>query len=217
MASPKYSRAEVIADGCVHVVGITSSLVAMTVLVVLAQMHLPAASAASLTIYGFCAVAMFVLSAAYNLVSRPRWKDILRKFDHSAIFVMIAGTYTPFALIEIGGSSGALLLIVVWAIAISGIALKFALPQRFDQISIGLYLLQGWVVLTAIEPLILAVTPRVLVLLVLGGILYTVGVVFHLWQRMPYQNAVWHIFVLCAAACHYAAIVFAVAPEFGSA
>ena len=217
MALPKYSRAEVIADGCVHVVGITASLVAMTVLVVLAQMHLPPASAASLTIYGFCAVAMFVLSAAYNLVSRPRWKDILRKFDHSAIFVMIAGTYTPFALIEIGGSSGALLLIVVWAIAISGIALKFALPRRFDQISIGLYLLQGWVVVTAIEPLILAVTPRVLILLVLGGILYTVGVVFHLWQRMPYQNAVWHIFVLCAAACHYAAILFAVAPEFSSA
>ena len=217
MAFPEYSRAEVIADGCVHVVGITASLVAMTVLVVLAQMHLPPPSAASLTIYGICAVAMFVLSAAYNLTSQPRCKEILRKFDHSAIFVMIAGTYTPFALIEIGGIWGAMLLVFVWAVAIGGIALKFALPRRFDQVSIGLYLLQGWAVLAAIEPLILAVTPRVLVLLLLGGVLYTVGVVFHLWQRLPYQNAVWHIFVLCAAACHYAAILYAIAPEFGSA
>ena len=185
MVFPEYSRAERIADGCVHVIGITASLVAMTVLVVLAQMYLPLSSAASLTIYGICAVAMFALSAAYNLTNQPIW--------------------------------GAMLLVFVWAVAIGGIALKFSLPRRFDQISIGLYLLQGWAVLAAIDPLISSVTTRVLVLLLLGGVLYTVGVVFHLWQRLPYQNAVWHIFVLCAAACHYAAILYAVAPEFGSA
>jgi len=210
MTFPEYSRAERIADGCVHCLGIAASLVAMPVLLIVAQRNLPLASAASLAVYGASAIAMFSFSAAYNLIEQPRWKALLRHCDHSAIFVMIAGTYTPFALINIGGSWGLALLATVWAIAVAGIALKIALPRRFDQVSIGLYLLQGWVVLGAIDPLASAVSSRVMVLLVIGGALYTTGVVFHLWRRLPYQNALWHVFVLSAAAFHYAAIVDAV-------
>lgn len=211
---PEYSRAELIADGCVHFLGVVASLAAMSILVVLAQRHLPAASASSLTVYGFSAVAMFVFSAACNLTERPRWKEFLLHCDHSAIFLMIAGTYTPIAVIKIGGIWGFALLATVWTIAIFGIALKILLPHRFDRVSIGLYLLQGWAVLAVIDPLASAVSTRVMALLAIGGALYTIGVVFHLWRRLPYQNAIWHVFVLSAAAFHYAAILEAVALGF---
>lgn len=217
MTFPEYSRAERIADGCVHALGISASLAAMPILVFLAQRHLPVASASSLAVYGISAVAMFVFSAAYNLAWHPRWKEFLRHCDHSAIFVMIAGTYTPLALIKIGGTWGLLLLAGVWTIAFAGIALKIFLPRQFRQVSIGLYLLQGWAVLGAIDPLTSAVTTRVLTLLAIGGCLYTAGVVFHVWRRLPYQNAIWHVFVLAAAAFHYAAILDAVVPALSRA
>ncbi len=217
MAFPEYSRAERIADGFVHCIGVAASLVAMTILGVLAYRHLPVASASSLAVYGISAVAMFVFSAAYNLAERPRWKEFLRHCDHSAIFVMIAGTYTPLALIKIGGTWGFALLATVWTIAFVGIALKILLPRRFDQVSIGLYLLQGWAVLGAIDPLTSVVSTRVMALLAIGGGLYTTGVVIHLWRRLPYHNAIWHVFVLSAATFHYAAILDAVAPSFSHA
>jgi hemolysin III len=213
-AEPRYSRAERIADACVHCLGVAASLAAMAVLVVLARRHLPAASAGSLTVYGISAVAMFAFSAAYNMIGRPHWKEVLRHCDHSAIFVMIAGTYTPLALITIGGIWGFALLASVWTIAIAGIGLKLLSPRRFDRISLGLYLVQGWAVLAAIGPLTSAVSTRVMALLAIGGALYTIGVVFHLWRGLPYQNAIWHLFVLSAAALHYVAIVDAVAPGF---
>ncbi len=217
MSFPEYSRAERIADGCVHSLGLVASLVAMPILVVLAQHHLPAESVTSVAVYGLSAVAMFVFSAAYNLTEQPRWKEFLRRCDHSAIFIMIAGTYTPFALIKIGGDWGIALLAAVWTIAIIGIAVRFLLPRRFDQVSIGLYLLQGWIVLGAIDPLTSAVSMRVFTLLAIGGCLYTIGVVFHLWWRLPYQNAIWHVFVLSAAAFHYSAILDMVVPGFSNA
>lgn len=216
-SDPVNSRAELIADGFVHCLGVVGSVVAISFLMVFAQRHLSTASASSLMVYGFSAVVMFVISAAYNLTERPRWKEILLRCDHSAIFLMIAGTYTPIALIKIGGIWGFALLATVWAIAVIGIALKILLPRRFDRVSIGLYLLQGWAVLAAIEPLTSAVSTRVVALLAIGGALYTIGVVFHLWQRLPYQNAIWHAFVLSAAAFHYAAILDAMAPGFSHA
>ncbi len=208
-----YSRAERLADGCVHCLGVVSSLAAMPLLVIIAYHCLPMASTSSVAIYGMGAIAMFVFSAAYNLIERPRLKEFLRYCDHSMIFVMIAGTYTPLAVIKIGGNLGLSLLIAVWTIAVTGIALKLLLSRRFDQFSIGLYLLQGWAVLGAIDPLMSAVTTRVIVLLAIGGVLYTTGIVFHLWQRLPYHNAIWHVFVFSAAICHYAAIFDTVTSE----
>ena len=207
MNFPEINSAERFADGCVHFLGVVASLVAMPVLVIIAYHYLPISSTSSVAVYGFGAIAMFVFSAAYNLIDQPRWKSILRHCDHSAIFVMIAGTYTPFAVVTIGGSWGLMLLTTVWTLAISGIILKILSPRRFDQISIGFYLLQGWVVIGAIDPLMTAVSTRTLVLIAVGGVLYTTGVIFHLWRRLPYQTAIWHVFVLCAAIFHYAAIL----------
>lgn len=207
MSFPSYSRRERIADGCVHVAGIGASLVAMAVLLFLAQRHMPAASVASVAVYAAGALSMFIFSAGYNLVGRPRWKEILRRCDHAAIFIMIAGTYTPFAVVGIGGAWGLALLAGVWAAAVIGIALKLMAPSRFERVSVGLYLLQGWAVLVALDVVVEAIPTRTLVLLGIGGGLYTAGVAFHLWRRLAYQNAIWHGFVLCAAAVHYAAII----------
>jgi hemolysin III len=144
-------------------------------------------------------------------VVRPRLKEILRRLDHAAIFLMIAGTYTPFILIKMNTSWGLGLLAVVWSMAAIGIAIKLFAPRFLDGLSTALYLVQGWAVIAAWEPLMSAMPGRVLTLLVAGGVLYTIGVVFHLWERLPYQNAIWHGFVLSAASCHFAAVIFVVA------
>ncbi len=152
-------------------------------------------------------VATFTCSAGYHLVVRPRIKEVFRRLDHAAIFLMIAGTYTPFVLIKMDNAWGLGLLAVVWGMAAIGIAIKLFAPRFLDGLSTALYLVQGWAVVAAWEPLQTALSSSVLTLLMVGGVLYTVGVVFHLWNRLPYQNAIWHGFVLSAASCHYAAVI----------
>jgi hemolysin III len=176
---------------------------------VLLALAFPAATAgtlASLLLYSAGLLAMLSFSALYNLTVTPRRKEILRRLDHSAIYLMIAGTYTPFAL-KIGGMQGIVLLSVLWGVAALGIALKLLRPRRGDGLSLVLYLAMGWSMLFALRPLIDAVTASVLVLLMAGGIVYTLGVVFHLWQRLRFNNAIWHLCVLAGAACHYAAVL----------
>jgi hemolysin III len=161
----------------------------------------------SLAIYGLALVATFSCSAGYHLIVRPKPKEVFRRLDHAAIFLMIAGTYTPFILIKVNNSWGLALLAVVWAMAAIGIAIKLLAPRFLEGLSTALYLVQGWAVLAAWQPLMSALSGVVLTLLMVGGVLYTVGVVFHLWDRLPYQNAIWHGFVLTAASCHYAAVM----------
>jgi hemolysin III len=209
---PKYTLGERVADGCLHIVGVTASLFALTVLLVIGIKSDAALWVVSLTIYGLALVATFGFSAGYHLVARPpTLKEWLRRFDHAAIFLMIAGTYTPFILIEMNTPFGLSLLAVVLAIAAAGIVLQLFAPRYLAGLSVALYLVQGWAVLAAIEPLMSALPGRALTLLMAGGVLYTVGVVFHLWERLPYQNAIWHGFVLVAASCHFTAVIFIVA------
>jgi hemolysin III len=205
--SPRYRRSELLADGVVHVVGLTLGLVAC---IALALTSLPAADAsrlASLGLYAGGLLAMLACSALSNMRGDGPWKGVFRRLDHAAIFVMIAGTYTPFALIAIGGWWGTGLLVFVWTIAVCGVALKLLDADRFRPLSIAAYLLLGWSALVALGPLSAAVSTLGLVLLVSGGVIYSVGVVFYLCNRLPYHRPIWHAFVLAAAACHYAAIV----------
>ena len=139
-----------------------------------------------------------------------RLKAILRRFDHAAIYVKIAGTYTPLAFVKMGDAVGLALLGAVWAITVFGATAKLLWPGRLVRTSYVLYLVQGWAILAAFNSLLPAVSSRVLILLVVGGCLYTVGVVFHLWEKLPYHNAIWHAFVLAASGCHFAAIMDAV-------
>jgi hemolysin III len=202
-----YDRAELIADGVVHIVGICFGLVAATVLIVLTAVYATAFEVAVVSVYVTGLLAMLVLSATYNLwpVSRAKW--VLRRFDHSAIYLLIAATYTPF-IMQLRESYLALaLLIGVWCATIGGVVLKLALPGRYDRLAVGLYLALGWSGVMLYDAVVKSVPPLALGFVVAGGVLYSLGVIFHAWQRLRFHNAIWHGFVLLGAACHYTAIL----------
>jgi hemolysin III len=202
-----YDRAELIADGVVHVVGVCFGLIAATVLIVLTAIHATGLEVAVVSVYVAGLLAMLVLSATYNLwpVSRAKW--VLRRFDHSAIYVLIAATYTPFIMQVKDSIFAVVLLIGVWCVAIVGIVLKLVLPGRFDRVSVGLYLAMGWSGFMLYDAVVRALPAMALGLVIAGGALYSLGVIFHAWQRLRFQNVIWHCFVLLGAACHYTAVL----------
>ncbi|MCL5776389.1 hemolysin III family protein [Limibaculum sp. FT325] len=204
---PAYSRAEHIADAVLHVLGVVAALVAVPVLVTLAAVwhgSLPAVLAAS--VYGASLIAMFAFSAAYHLVRHPGAKEILRRLDHAAIYVKIAGTYTPFAVL-LGRDEAATILAGIWTAALVGLAIKVTAPRRLEALCLVLYLGMGWAALVVGGPIIEGLSEAGLILMVTGGALYTLGVVFHLWHGLPFQNAIWHALVLAASFVFYAAIL----------
>jgi hemolysin III len=208
MAAARTVRpAEFTADRLVHVVGLVAAGVGVLVLAVLAATGGRPIDLIPVSAYALGLLMMLGFSAAYNIARRSRHRDLLRRFDHAAIFAMIAGTYTPFTTLALSGSWAIGMTILVWTIAGLGIALKLILPQRrWEGLSVALYLVFGWIVLIAVGPLSRALDTSVLVLLAAGGVVYSLGVIFHGWGRLPFQNAIWHGFVLAAAAIHYAAI-----------
>jgi hemolysin III len=202
-----YDRAELIADGVVHGIGVCFGLIAATVLVVLTAVYATAFEVAVVSVYVAGLLAMLVLSATYNLwpISRAKW--VLRRFDHSAIYVLIAATYTPF-IVQLKDSIFAIALLVgVWCVAIVGIVIKLLLPGRFDRLSVGLYLAIGWSGAMLYDAVVLALPAMAVWFVIAGGALYSLGVIFHAWQRLRFQNVIWHCFVLLGAACHYTAVL----------
>ena len=203
-----YDRAELIADGVVHVLGVVLGLIAVTALITLTGVFASDASQIVLvSVYAAGLLAMLGLSAAYNLwpVSPRKW--LLRRFDHSAIYILIAATYTPF-IAQIKDQMFAIALLSgVWGVAIVGIVLKLFLPGRFDKLSVGLYLGLGWSGVIAYDSVSSAVPHLAMWFIALGGVLYTLGVIFHAWRALRFQNAIWHAFVLMGAACHYTAVL----------
>lgn len=193
------------ADACIHVVGVTAALVACAALA--AVLPRGGRTIGPVVLYAVGLLAMLGCSAAYNLASEGRGKRVLRRLDHAAIFLMIAGTYSPVALLGIGGDWGAGLAAVVWTGALAGAALKLVWPGRFERLAIGAYLLLGWAGLVAIAPLRVGLPAADLALLGGGGLLYSLGVLAHLSTRLPYQNAIWHGFVLAGAACHFVVVL----------
>jgi hemolysin III len=208
-AFPTYTRAEELADACVHAIGVIAGTIAAIALVAVALADLHTTAATAVVIYALGMLAVFCFSAAYNLSRSPR-RWLLRRCDHAAIFIKIAATYTPFAAVKMGGTIGFALLGAVWGIALAGAAAKLLVPQRFGRMSYVLYLAQGWTCVFTVQPLLSVLSPTAMMLLLVGGVLYTVGVVFHLSERLPYHNAIWHGFVLAASACHFAAVLDAV-------
>jgi hemolysin III len=201
------SNSECRIDAMVHVVGVTFGLAACAILAIVVWPNEDAAVRLSLAVYGAGLLAMLGCSALYNLAGDGPCKALWRRLDHAAIFVMIAGTYTPFASIAIGGAWGTGLLVFVWTVAAVGVVLKLLEPGRFETLSIAAYLSLGWTIVVPIDHLIAAVSLRALVLLAAGGIVYSVGIFFYRWHRLPYHRAIWHGFVLTAATCHYLAIL----------
>ena len=208
---PQYTRPERMADAVVHALGLIFGLAACASLAVALWPSHDVLLWLALGLYGGGLLAMLGCSALYNLAGPGRWKSVFRRLDHAAIFVMIAGTYTPFLLVAVGGGWGLGLLAFVWTVALCGVAVKLFCPWRLDRLSVAAYLLLGWSIIVVLDPLFGAISGAGLVLLGLGGLLYSLGVVFHLWGRLPYQNAIWHAFVLAAAACHFSAVLGEVA------
>jgi hemolysin III len=202
-----YDRAELIADGVVHILGVAFGLIAATTLVVLAGMYASKAQLVSVSVYVAGLLAMLCLSATYNLwpISPAKW--LLRRFDHSAIYILIAATYTPFLAQISDRFIATALLIGVWSVAAAGITLKIVLPGRFDRLAVGLYLAMGWSGVMAYDSLVSSLPSSTLWLIAAGGVVYSLGVIFHAWERLRFQNAIWHSFVLLAAGIHYTAVL----------
>ncbi len=193
-------------DGLLHAAALGASAMGVAVLIWTGLRGLALLPFLSVVVYAIGLVTTFAVSASYHRSVRARHREILRRLDQAFIFIMIAATYTPFAVISLG-VAGRWLLAGVWAVAAIGVALKLMMPRRLERVAILVYLSQGWMGLLAIEPLVAALPVATLVLLGAGGLLYTIGVVFHLWQRLIYQNLIWHLFVVSGAACHYVAIL----------
>ena len=208
---PSYSRGEYLADLAAHVLGLVLGLVATIALLVEASHYGQPLLLIGAGLYGLGLVAMLSCSAAYNLCPPSPMKSFLRRLDHAAIFIMIAGSYTPLLLNRVGGDWGFGLLSFVWLVASGGAFVKIMYPRRWEMFTIALYVGLGWSILVAINPLLQSVSVPSLILIGAGGVLYSIGVIFHLWDRLPYQNAIWHWLVLIAAACHYIAITNEVA------
>ncbi len=199
-----YSALEHRADAVMHILGV---LFAINASVWLLANVTGVSVVLSVTVYCFGLLAMTICSAAYNMMPHHRRsKRVLRRLDHAAIFVMIAATYTPFAVNRLGPLAGDTILSAIWLMAMAGVGMKLLEPRRLERISVGLYLAMGWMILTVLRPLSDHLARLDFWLLIGGGMVYSLGVVFYLAERLPYHKAIWHGFVLAAAALQFSAI-----------
>lgn len=202
----RYSRAEFLSDAAVHVTGVLAALIAVPVLITLVAVWFgDATTLIAATVYGLSVIAMFVASAFNNMVTLPDWKDLLRRIDQSAIYVKIAGSYTPLAVLT--GTHAGFFLTGVWGAALAGASLRLFSPRRLKWASIGLYLGIGWAGALIGGPLIAGLTPTGFQLILAAGAIYTLGVGFFLWERLPFHTTIWHVFVLAATFVLYAAVL----------
>jgi len=202
-----YDVSEIIADGIVHGVGVVAALIAVTVLIFYASVWGTSGALAASWIYGIGLVTSLGISFAYNIWPRSPVKWVLRRFDHSAIFILIAATYTPFLVAALPDTMVFANLVGIWCVATFGIVLKCAWPGRFDRLSIILYLAMGWSGIMLYSRLYDALSLATLLLILVGGVIYTAGVIFHLWEKLRFNTAIWHGFVVTAAGVHYAAVL----------
>lgn len=200
-----YSKAEHLSDAIVHFVGIILVLAAVPTLIVLVSLK-DAGTVWSVTVYGLSFAAMILCSAIYNIFHQSDWAWLYSRLDHSAIYLKIAGTFTPFVAVS---GQGLGVLIGLWGAALTGVSLKLVSPERFRMIGLALYLAMGWGGVLAGYSIFLELHWVATLLAAIGGVLYTVGVVFYLWDRLPFHNTIWHIFVLIASGVFYAAVMVA--------
>lgn len=207
-----YSLGEEIANSITHGVGVVLAIAGLAVLTAFASLFGTVWHIVSCAVFGATLILMYTASTVYHSVQHPRIKPVLRVIDHSSIFLLIAGTYTPFTLVNLRGAWGWALFGVIWAIAILGITLQVALLRRRTIVSVLLYSAMGWAIIVALKPLAGSVAPTGVLLLLLGGLAYTAGIVFYRWHRLPYHHAVWHLFVVAGSTLHFFAVLFYVIP-----
>ena len=212
----RYSPAEELANSITHAVGIVLAIAGLAVRTGFAITYGNAWHIVSASIFGATMILLYTASTLYHSVQAPRGKALLRVFDHCAIFLLIAGTYTPFTLISLRGPWGWSLFGTVWALALFGIVFELSPLRRHRVVSHALYIGMGWAVIAATKPLLTHIAPGGLVLMVAGGLAYTLGIGFYALRKMRFNHAVWHIFVLVGTTLHFFAVLFYVIPVAGA-
>ena len=195
-----------------HGLGLALCLAGVPLLIALAALRGGARLVVAVSIYGTCLLALYAASTLYHALRGPRVKRFFRLLDHSAIYLLIAGTYTPFTLIVLRGAWGWTLLGLVWGISVFGILWKVFFLERLEAVSIALYVVMGWLAVIAIKPMFAALHTEGMLWILAGGVAYTGGVVFYAWKRVPYNHAIWHLFVMAGSLCHYFAVMRYVLP-----
>lgn len=204
----RYTMAEELFNSITHGVGAFLSIAALVVIVSFASISGDVWRIVSFSIYGFTLFFLYLSSTLYHSVFHEKAKRILRVFDHSSIFLLIAGSYTPITLVSMRGAWGWAIFSVVWFIAISGIILKIISLEKMKYISIALYVLMGWLLIIAVKPMLELVPRGLFATLLIGGLIYTVGVFFYACKKIPYNHGIWHIFVLGGSLTHYLGFLF---------
>ena len=214
MSDPKlYKTGEEIAHSVTHGIGMLLAVPGLGILISRTATFCSARHIVSCTIYGAALIVLYSASTLYHGIRHPKAKKVLRIIDHSSIYLLIAGTYTPFTLVNLRGAWGWALFGVIWGFALLGIVLQFSPLRNFSYIRLILYITMGWAALAAIKPLAASVPRVALALIVAGGLLYTVGIFFYLWRRLPYHHAIWHVFVLSGSVLHYLAVLLSMNPS----
>lgn len=202
-----YTLKEEIIHGITHGIGTIASIVGLVFLLIRAIKYGTAWHIVSFAIYGASLILLYLASTLYHSIQIRSWKITLKKLDHSAIFLLIAGTYTPFLLTNLRGPLGWTLFGIVWGLAIVGLVIKLGFIAHLEKASLALYLAMGWLVIFAVRQLLNTVDTTTLILLFAGGIAYTVGVIFYVWRKLPYNHSIWHIFVMFGSLAHYFSVI----------
>ncbi len=203
-----YTLAEEIANAVTHGIGAALSIAGLVILVVVAAVHGSAWSVVAVGVYGSTLVLVYLSSTLYHSIPHRRTKRVLQVLDHSMIFLLIAGTYTPVAMLALASGPDWLLLATIWSLALVGIVMQIAWPNRYEPVRVTLYLVMGWLVLAWAGPLVDGMGWDGTALIVLGGVAYTAGIGFYAWDRLPFNHAVWHLFVMGGSVAHFIAILY---------
>ena len=209
----RYRFGDELASSVIHGIGIALSIGGLALLVVVAALHGDALTVVACAVFGTSLVLLYTASTLYHSISVAAAKPALRALDHIAIYVLIAGTYTPFTLIALPGVWGWSLFVAVWTLALAGSALELGLLKRYHKLAVLLYVGMGWIGMVAFEPLSKHLQAGGTTLLLAGGLAYTLGVPFYLWRRLPYHHALWHVFVLAGSVLHFLAVLLYVIPD----
>ena len=208
----QYSKTEETANWFTHALALLLSITALVLMVVYSTRFGDVYHIVSSAVFGTTLILLYSASTLYHLVPVGRAKNVFQKLDHAMIYLLIAGTYTPYTIVNLRGPWGWSIFGVVWGVALTGLLLELIMKKRLGWLSVSLYLCLGWIIVIAVKPLMANLAGGGIVLLVSGGLFYSLGVIFYLWKRLPFQHAIWHLFVIAGSLCHFFSIFLYVIP-----
>jgi hemolysin III len=209
----QYSFLEEIFNSVTHGIGVLISITGLVLLIVFSRIHGDLSLVISCTVFGIALVLLYTASTLYHSSQKSNVKHVFKILDHSCIYILIAGTYTPFLLVTLRGVIGWSMFALIWSLAVTGVLFKVFFIHRFKIISTIAYILMGWIIILAIKPLFQALPDGGLAWLICGGLAYTLGTIFFAWEKLPFNHTIWHLFVLTGSVCHFFAVMFYVIPQ----